>query len=566
MQLVFSLALRGVAAALLLGLPTVAAAAPTAKKASTATVTKTGSAKRRATKARKAGSAKRGTKAHARTPRARRGGKYGVRSAATRQSAKALQASVPQGSALAIAALLNYADGTGKTPADQRIAKALDRLPGGRATAKRLALRIRAQPSAVRTRLLGKHARLINGPTSTRSVRSTARTALAMAQSPSIGNLVPVATTLPPQNVGIPNTLNLNLAAVQCEQTDDDDGADELIILSKLVRATGSGDLEYTTELSSPAGSGHVSVTAGATGHLDHTAAVAKTSSFLLVTALAEADGDAAATRADLEFAVALARQLAVDTGGDDLYGTFAATLAYTQGMLQLSKPGGAPSLRSQWVRAWDLSSWWSASPEVTDGVQWKASIGHTVGGGRYTLLYDVPSELPVLTTLDVTVHRARRLGGVVGENEYMVVRTMINGASVDSAMGVGVSDGNPILRVQRQVQPGPVEIELELRLAPVWTRWKKRIRGKLKRYYCGAPPADVRIGPEWIYKGDCHTSQSLAMDIAPGNPTLSVRKSYDPETGKLTGLAAPRGGRYVFAGTQSNKRPAEITISVSRR
>lgn len=481
-------------------------------------------------------------------------------SAATKHSAKALQSAVPRGAALVAAALLNYADGDRKSAVDRKIAKALDRLPGAQATAKRIAARIRAQPAAVRNGIVGGHAKSLEGPTSTRSIASNTRGAWSAGFSDGLGPLLPVAITLPPEDVGVPNMVELTLAGVHCEQADDGDGGDELVVLSKLAKTYSNPAIEYMHEDGTAA---PVEVTPGQTRRIGATRSLAKNEQVLLVSAVAEADQDADIVREELELAIELARQLAVDTGGTDPFGTFVATLAYTEGMLNLSAPDRAPSLRAQRVKGTDLASWWSADAETTGEIEWKVQVHHATGSGRYTVLYDVPSEIPPLTEVSVLVHRVRAVGSDgVGEDYAMHVETSIDGATAPAVpMPAGVSDGNPFSRVRRRVQPGTVLIQIAVERVPLWEAWRSKKTGQ--RYYCGSPPPGKAHGQN---VGSCE-NRGIEMDASPSAPPKVLSLSYDPETNALsdgTGVLRPlQGGRYELAGNDAYTA-VELTLSVS--
>ncbi|MEM6995113.1 MAG: hypothetical protein AAF721_31660 [Myxococcota bacterium] len=476
------------------------------------------------------------------------------------RSTRVLKSATPRGAALVTAAMLTYADGGGKAGVDKRVARALDRVPGGRAAAKRMAARIRAQPAALRSRVLGGHAGLIDGPMSTRSLGDVNTKVLAQLHHPSLGYLRPLAQTLPPEDVGVPNEITLSLAGVRCDGTSDNDGTDELVVLSKVARTWDNAALAFHHELSAAPAGGSLEINNAQTQRIGQSIELSKSGEVLVLTAIAEVDGDPDEARAEIEVAIELAKQLAIDTGGDDVLNTFVATLAYTEGMLRLNNPDSAPSLRAQVVRGNDLQSWWSAPAEQTGGVEWKASVDAVAGGGRYQVFYNVPSQRPELTNVSITLHRARLLDWDVAKYGFLHLRVSINGHSATRQMAPGVADGNPVMRVQRQVQPGDARVKITLTRVPGYDSWTKRRNGRVKRYFCGWPENG---SPRGENMGPCPVSKGKEIDIAPGNPTRELGFIVDPTTAGIRGQRMPQGGQYKFRGTQQAR--GEVTLSVSR-
>ncbi len=574
------------AAALLVSMPAVASAAPTAKASKTKSsvgakarpTPKKSSAAKPSPKAGAKPSAKPSANKAAVTKRrgaskVRRAARARVRPSATAtRSTKALKPAIPKGAALVSAALLNYVDGKRSSAVDKRIAKALDALPGGRAAAGRIAGRIRAQSTTTKKRIIGPNANLLGGPTSTKSLESTTSGAVARGFTKDYGYLSPLAQTLTPESVTIPSEIDVRVAGLRADAVTDADGTDELVVVTKFGHVSNTSQIEYTMESASPDG---FAVSAGRASPLSGVVKLSGCAScrHVFVSAIAPTGSNAATTRGELEVAIELARALASDTGGPDVTQGFIAALAYTEGMLTLSRPDFAPSLRAQVVRGADVQSWWSAPPETVDSVEWKAQAGHTRGAGQYAVLLDAPSEAPEFRMVGVVASRVKSLGQAVASGQSIRIEAKIRDRSADKTMYR--SDGNPFLHVRRQVLPGNVRIELEAtwQSAPKpFDRWSESTGGLASRrryFYCGNPPAHWN---SWIAvrnarnAGPCEP-ETKALDLTPGSGSTLIL-SYDPRTDTVFhGRGAVQPGQDGFVRfTGNGEDHAEITLRVYDR
>lgn len=485
-------------------------------------------------------------------------------SAAAVQSGKALDSVLPKGTALATAALLNYVDGKRKSKTDRRIAKAIDALPGGKATAKRIAKAIRAQPMSVRTKFVGPHGKLMNGPTSTRSIQTVTREAMSLGYAPDLGKLVPVVETLDPEGYDVPNPVDVELAGIVCESAQDADGTDELVVLTKTIPIKGTQTvLTYEHELAAPT----VSLSKDEAAAFDLGFPLSRSGGQLVISAVAEDDGDPTASRQDLELAIEIARALALDLGdGVDPIAELVGALAYTENMLALASPDRAPSIEAQLLSSSDLVSWWSADPSETDGVQWKAAVEHELGAGRYTVLFDAPSNPPPKRSVGLIVSRVESTGRPVKAKEHLEVFAEIRNRGTMRRLPNGANGTNPMLHVRRDVLPGLVEIELSATWYAEWRSFDTWVGDEGELHYCGAIPTYEMLeemkGQDYEYDGPC-PQEKIELDVAPGT-TKRLTLRYDPSTNRLTHngkVLREQDGGYVLEGTGGHAGQIKLRV-----
>lgn len=131
----------------------------------------------------------------------------------------------------------------------------------------------------------------------------------------------------------------------------------------------------------------------------------------LVITALIEDDdGNAAATRAEIELLVGLAASVAATMPGSDRLQVLQTMLDYTVG---LDAIGADPSRASRSVVATAIrpTQWfslWSLDHSKTSGIDWKLAIPHVMGTGSYELLLNVPGTMPSMETIRIRVTSAQ--------------------------------------------------------------------------------------------------------------------------------------------------------------
>lgn len=477
------------------------------------------------------------------------------------KSTKALRATVPQGTALVTAALLHYVDGDSSSGIDGRIRKALDQIPGGRAAAERMARSIRAAAPAERRKILGSNASLLAEPTSAGALGK----AIGRARGKGFTHredLLRYGIQLAPEEAEPPFLPDFAQAGIVVNEVQDSDGKDELVVVTKIVPPT----LWFMDGSVAPAEGAFDGLAPGS--HVSHHSSLdVPVKEFLVVTAVAEVDGNADTIRTDIEVALQLAMTLANELGDTNKLSSFTAALAYTEGMLGLSHGNAAPSLRTQHLTRENLQNAWGEPHDVVAGIETTHRTSHTLDTGSYDVLFNVPSDAPVGTLVTVTVDELHALAMKPGPAEHMTVTVRIRGREGTQEIPLGKSVGRHV-QVSRAVLPGPVEIDIRAThhgIPPVRRKWTtedgtKRLCGD----YGNAEIRDYLI-EGYRYAKTCPAETTL--DLSPG-PATTLRLEYDPTTNEVRreGKRVPRGpggGAFFSTGDDTTIRAkAKVRIS----
>lgn len=471
-----------------------------------------------------------------------------------------------EGRALVGAALLRYADGKRGTALDRTLATALDRRPGARAAAKRLAGRLRARPAKATKRVLGRHAsQLERVPTSA---------ALQEALTPVwISPLAQGAVHwLPAEKLIVPEKIDVTLAGLHCSATQDGDGTDEVAVLTRIIRRNGDAiSVAASFDSDRP-----VHIAAGTTKPLSGEVTLTNTLERLFVTGVVEVDGGGAQAQDELALAFELALGLAQDVGGDDPLGALQAALEYTEGVLALANPGTAPSLRAVKLDPSAIEGLYGATASHSDAIEHKLTLAHAVGGASYEVLFDVPAPpvaLPSIRVLTTWIHAPQ---DVLPAGGHLTLLVTIDGETHERVLPPGKAEATLNHDVRRKVVgDDPVEIELRLRwdgVAPSWGSWSKKKKTNSpfkpfvkKKYYCGSPPAQVKAGLEengYKYMGPCKKPGGW---VSLG--TARTKMTYDPKTDELSKggvkLRASKSG-YLLSGKGSKAGEVRFFVSGS--
>jgi len=462
---------------------------------------------------------------------------------------KALASTLHEGTALVTAALLNYADGKHTSADDAAIKSALDAVPGGRSTARRIAARIRAQPPKVVGGFTGRHSKRVSGPTTVASLGTTVRRAKKRGYLSANNPMHSFAITLPAEDAAQPpSTLDLRLSGVFAYAAEDPDGTDELVVLVKTVREpSNSMNLKFDQEVEVP---NTLSVTPGQPVPTPLSVSLSTGHDHVVLSAVAEADGDAAAKRQELELAMELALAIAVSMGdSSDPAGALIAVTEYAESMLSFSHPLAKASIEARRVDSSQLASWWSATSNDLAGIPWKTAVQHELdSGGSHLLLYDLPSttaqgRMVMATVKDVSTPESVGLGRL-----KLVVG--INGEQAVADLPLGSNSVSTATRVRRHVGSGMVRLRIGVELNAVDLN----------------PTSVINT----VGVGASENTTPHFLDVAPGTRTL-LYVDYNPETGELLhSTGTPSGGPdakgyYTFSGTGDSRARLKLRVSAGR-
>lgn len=380
----------------------------------------------------------------------------------------------PRWSALAVAALRRFVDGVAEpNEVDRAVAKALGGRRNATAIAKRVLARIDALPSATRTKALGR-------------TLSEVPTTAALTEVSAIGGLlyggigVTPPDVLPAEGVPSPSSYHLAMSGVRALEVSDNDGnGDELLAMSTVV--TAEGNAFVVSHASAPASGSVDGVTTGAATPLDVAAFDGKASAALLVSLVAEVDGDAQAMREEYGVMVGLAQGLAqqlVVAGetSEQRLGHFMFALDYTVGLLALSSADKWPvgSLQKSLLTGdTALHSLYAMLPEHDGAVPWKVTHDHDLPSGRYELYFDVPAPVMPRPVLKLKVAKLESLDGEPGGDD-LTLDVAIDNATISKTLTPNKNVHHTGWTVTRKLAPNPTHATLGMVLSewdegPAW-------------------------------------------------------------------------------------------------
>jgi hypothetical protein len=442
--------------------------------------------------------------------------------------------------------LVRYADGKGVTRLEKVISKQLGKTPAKLEAARRLAARWRGASIAARSAVLGR-SDLGNKP-----AMPTLQQAVASVSPQPYFALRPTIP-LDPEKVPAPTNYSLKLSGIQTIAAHDGDGGDELATLA--IFATPSGDGYTLTTKRSPKDE-LIPAPAAATTTVGSTLYDGGKQSVLVITALAEDEGgNASAALAEAEVMVELAAAVAQTLDGSDRLAVLQAMVDYTVGLQNLGADpqAAARSIASVRIESTDWFALWGVDSNTLDGVPWKLAVPHAIGGGQYELLLDVPSILPDMATVRVTVDKywveSLEPMGYWKPLETMLT-TRIKGAEHTIGLGRGVFAKNAVATYERKVIFGdvPLEFSAVLLLSPYPPDKDKTALWK--------PCDDADWEPI-----ECGSSlEQFHLDLAPGS-TSSRTATYSMRTNKLAGRGM---GTNKLSSHGSDGRIGGINITVT--
>jgi hypothetical protein len=442
----------------------------------------------------------------------------------------------PKLAAVAVSLLRRFADDA-KDPTDLDLAlrSRLKRVPGARATAKRLLARIDGLPATKLEQTFGRDTKVMRA-------RHSAATVAQLAPSSALdfGSIwEKPAVVIPAEGVAQPQTVALLLAGVASTAASDADGADELVVVSDWVTTSSS-----SASATAPA-SGTVALALGgavASGAEIYNGA---DKAALLVSAVFEDDGGSAATaREDYHAMIQLAQALSDGLAGSDALTRLELAISTCSGLLAISSPELFGAGAVVWTRfggsGSTLHDLYATPASQTGGVAWKTRHDHSVGGGSYEVLFDAPAPPPPdLTKVSVKLVSVKSLE--TWEHEPADKPKTKH----DLAIGVWIRNGygswdfpnnnnNPSagFAFTRIVLPGKVHLEIGLNERAIeqdgcwWGGWGGT--------NCGwGTPLDIRAGAD-----------------------VKAKLDYDPATGNITGDATGKAGDQLTLEGQSDSEP----------
>jgi len=480
---------------------------------------------------------------------------------AAKRSRAAVDKTRKQGTAVLAAALLNYADGKRRNKSETDVAKTIEAIPGGRAAALRIAKRVRAQSAAVRNRHLGPYGVMLSRPTSPSSLADANAKAIKGGYNASASLHLQEAHTLPPQGLATPSHVAFTLAGVRCNSTQDADGSDELVVVTKFFKLLGLQDIGQAMD--NP-GAAQLSVSAGTTSPSGAKHDAWTKVPMFVVSAVAEADGSAVQTTQELDVAIELARALALKTNTEHTASAFGAALEYTEGLMALSNPANAPSFEGFKLTS-GLESWWAAPPSKTDGLEWKAEVPHHLpGGGDYSVLYDVPHAFDDATIVGVELKDLDLRPDPKRTLISARVSIEIGNASHDETFPLHINQA-PSMHVRRSVQPAlhkiriGVVVEYRLKAGATGSGWCGDLGSKR--------PEVLSDSTTWPYEGLCK-SQTEAYRAGHRSDTADRVISYDAKNDQISYKTAPyKGASHTFSSAYDfitlDSGPVQLTLRV---
>lgn len=473
----------------------------------------------------------------------------------------------PQMQALVLTALRRFVSGGAKGNAiDEAVAAALSRHPKAKAIARRLVQRIDRLPPPQRAKLVGKPG---TSPIDAKTLSEVA--AVSGLVFTGVGE--PPADVLPAEDVPAPASYQLAVSGVApIELGDGDADGDELVIMSSLVRLAGD-PYEITTASAPPSGSLD-GVQLGAALPLGTTLFDGWASpGALLVSAVAEVDGDADVIREDYALMLSLAEALAgqLVSSGDSIdkkLSQFAFALDYTVGLLAIANPAKWPQgalTKSLLVGPTSLHELY-ANPGTKDGVvPWKLSHDHDLPAGHYTVYFDVPAPPLNRPTLVVKMTRLESLDPEPGGDDLMAT-IGIGSAYADADLAPNKNVHTKTWTVKRDLAPDRKTINVWIEASefddpPAWgfvtTGWSASKCGDWHDgwNYPDCPPIITPLdispvaasGEGWFYDAAVH-----------------VQLDVDLETGDITGaLSGKLGEPIVLQGDMAGYR-AKMKLTIS--
>jgi hypothetical protein len=503
--------------------------------------------------------------------------------------AAAASQALPPGSENALALLAAFAAGRTATPLEQAYGRALVRVPGARANALRIVERFRRLPAAEQARLFhGKTVDFVRSPTVADLVKGTP---IALPTTP------PPVDTLPPEasHYGPEHASTLEYSGLWCRKTADSDAdGDEIQVYVDLVVPSAAGYDSSASLSVLPDGSSVKGIKAGSasnagqglvwTGATWPAAAPNKTGP-ILVTALLEDDGDAAAEKQRVQLLIEASKVYAATLPGKDTMASLQTALEYNLAMLRIDDPARwtANAVVIHPISGADYDALWKMVPNAWGNVPWKLRIGHDTHGSDYSLLFTTPTAARTdpYANVKVSLDKVEAIGTVKDTENGLAdfaATVWIKDASSSREFQKDANVVAPGWGVQRTMFPGLVAIRIrvdEMDAAP--SRRGSTSPGPLHEW-CGDDPSSPPPGyASGVYDGPCKPIANVC-DISPDPNTCGMAFGstdascgmpldvvYDVAKGEVrdpSGVVLARKGQSILS-EGTGERAARVTFRV---
>jgi hypothetical protein len=500
----------------------------------------------------------------------------------------------PAGAAKALAALARFANGElTESPYDRRVAAALDRLPGAKATAARIVAGYASMTPADRGLVFpGVAADQLLTRGFDRVGFDRLRAAHAEANAPRLGG----KTTLPPDPADGKNRGQYELVyrGMKVRKGADADGTDEPVVFTAVFTPGGptepyrvvtrtlpdSGTLGVANGASSGASAGEVWSSPSFPGGWN--------SGLVIVTAVIEDNGDLAQRKEDLNLLLALARSEASEDDNPDRMLVLRRELEDTLDLLHLAdrQTWDANAVQVRLLTAAEYDALYRQAAQTSPFAH-KLKIDHTPRGGEYTLYFDIPGPQSPRKTVEITIKQLEALGSERDRFENQQADFGVDvAASASTQAGVSrtFARNKNVLKagwtIERQVQAGS-NVAISLRL---WDRdpppktactsqggWPYA----LCHSYCAATP--VECTPNQSNQNHCPTHDGacpdaqLDYDLNPlpdigGATQREIHAVFDLGSNTLSGDINGPAGTYTLTGTPGAGNQARIVVDISQR
>ena len=500
----------------------------------------------------------------------------------------------PAGAAKALAALARFANGQlTESPYDRRVAAALDKLPGAKATAARIVAAYASMTPGGRGVVFpGVAADQLLTRGFDRVGFDKWRAAHAEVATPKISG----KTTLPPDPADGKNRAQYELVyrGMKVRKGADADGTDEPVVFTAVFTPGGptepykavtrtlpdSGTLGVANGASSGASAGEVWSSPSWPGNWN--------SGLVIVTAVIEDNGDLAQRKEDINLLIALAKSEASEDNNPDRMLVLRRELEDTLDLLHLAdrQTWDARAIQVRLLTASEYDALYTQAAQASPFPH-KLKIDHTPRGGEYTLYFDIPKPHSPRKTVQITIKQLEAIGPERDRFENQQADFGIDVmASANTQAGVSrtFTRNKNLLKtgwtVERQVQAGG-NVAISLRL---WDRdppprtactsqggWPYA----LCHSYCAAAPAECT--PNQANQNHCPTYDGVCPDAqldydinalpdVGGAPQREIRAVFDLGSNTLSGDINGPAGTYTLTGTPGAGNQARIVVDISQK
>ncbi len=319
----------------------------------------------------------------------------------------------PAGTAKAVAALARFANGQlGASSYDQRVARALGKLPGAQQTAKRVVEALEKMPLAERTKAfpgVSKVDQLTTSPFD-RAVQvglyEQFRDQLSQANT----------TVLPPDPYDPKGKAAFELVyrGAQCNQAADGDGSDEIVTYFNVIAASGQSTAKFLPDAgTAPASPGALTTTGAGQVWSNTVWPGGWNTGIVIVTAVLEDNGDLAQRKQEIELLVQFGLSEAEeDNVTPDRAEVIRRELEDALALLHLANPDrwSAKAVAVKKLTSAEYDDLY-LKPSTPTPAPYKLSFDHDPRGGSYTLLFDIPPPSITLKTVFLRVKELEALG-----------------------------------------------------------------------------------------------------------------------------------------------------------